>query len=142
MILFTSGVKTIRYAAPMGSPDRRSTDRVPAHGLIAVIRRKGRITRLQGAVADFNRHGMAMVLDQPLPKDTTIIISLTGAGQRLDNLIGVVHNCISADHGFRCGIQFRTRSGLQHDCNEVEAQLATLESVLVDQDMLVSEQSV
>ena len=118
-------------------PDRRNLDRVPAHGLVAIVRRKGRITRLQGAVVDFNRHGMAMVLDQPLPKDSTVIIAIAGAGQRLENLIGVVHNCTSSSDGFRCGIQFRTRSDLQHDCNEVEAQLIELETILASQDALV-----
>ena len=45
----------------------------------------------------------------------------------VDNIIGVVHNCIAQQDGFRCGIQFRTRSELQFDKDLVENVLFDLE---------------
>ena len=92
------------------------------------LRRKGRLSRLEGPAIDFNRHGLAIVLDQPLPKDTNVFISLLCGDIRIDNVLGVVHNCISHEHGFRCGIQFRNNSQLQFDKPKVEKGLRILEA--------------
>ncbi len=115
--------------------DRRATPRSPAEGLLVIVRRKGRLARLQGLAVDFNRHGLGLVLDQPLPKDATVFVSLLGAGHRLDNVIGIVHNCSSQKNGYRCGVQFRTGSQLQEDQGQVERVLAELEGRFAGQDL-------
>ncbi len=91
------------------------------------IRRKGRLTRLQGNAVDFSRHGIGILIDQPLPKDTTVYLSITGQNQHLNNVIGIVHNCTSQPDGYRCGIRFRTASELQDDKANVDARLGELE---------------
>ena len=50
----------------------------------------------------------------------------------LERVIGVVHNCLVHNQGYRCGIRFRTESLLQFDRNHVEAALAELETALRD----------
>ena len=47
---------------------------------------------------------------------------------KLDNVIGIVHNCIGLSDGYRCGIQFRTYSELQLDKAPTERVLAILET--------------
>lgn len=110
--------------------ERRGSPRQPTEGILALVRRKGRLARLQGLAVDFNRFGMGLVLDQPIPKDTTVFLSLLGAGRRVDNVIGIVHNCSSQKNGYRCGVQFRTQSELQQDRCSVEQDLIELESLL------------
>ena len=46
----------------------------------------------------------------------------------MDNVIGVVHNCIGIADGYRCGIQFRTCSDLQLDQEITEQDLCELEA--------------
>ena len=112
--------------------DRRNRRRLEADGLLISLRRKGRLGRLTGMALDYNRHGVGLVLDQPLPKDATVYLSITGRNVHVNNVIGIVHNCISHELGFRCGIQFRTTSGLQSDQQSIQAQLISLESVFTD----------
>lgn len=81
-------------------------------------------------VLDFNRHGLAVELDRPLPKDQLVFLSL-GHGQiSLPRVIGVVHNCLAQSTGYRCGILFRTQSEHQFDRQQVEAALARMEHQL------------
>ena len=108
--------------------DRRANPREPANGLLVSVRRKGHLTKLQGNAVDFSRHGVGIIVDQPLPKDATVYLTITGKSQHLDNVIGVVHNCTSLPKGFRCGIQFRTTSELQDDKQTVESGLGELAS--------------
>lgn len=108
--------------------ERRSKPRFNTDGLVVSVRRKGRLGRLEGMAQDFNRHGLAMIVDQPLPKDATVYVTLTGGDLKLDNVIGVVHNCIGLQQGYRCGIQFRTCSELQLDQEMTEQELSTLEA--------------
>ena len=108
--------------------ERRAHPREPANGLLVSVRRKGRLTKLQGIAIDFSRYGIGIVVDQPLPKDSTVYLTITGKSKHLDNVIGVVHNCTSISEGFRCGIQFRTTSELQDDKQSVELGLGELES--------------
>ncbi len=108
--------------------DRRSKPRFPTEGLVVAVRRKGRLHRLEGLATNFNRHGVAIVLDQPIPKETTVYVTLSNGDTRVDEVIGVVHNCIAQQHGYRCGIQFRTQSAMQFDQELVEATLRLLEA--------------
>ena len=108
--------------------ERRSSPRFPSDGLLVSVRRKGRLGRMEGMAQDFNRHGVAMVVPQSLPKDATVYLSLFNGAIRVDNIVGVVHNCTALTQGFRCGIQFRTCSNLQLDRELTEHELATMES--------------
>lgn len=107
--------------------NRRRSSRLETEGLLINVRRKGRLTRLVGVALDFNRYGMALVLDQPLPRECTVYLSLMCPEQKLDNVIGVVHNCVSIETGYRCGIQFRLGSELQSDRRAIEKGLQVLE---------------
>ena len=111
--------------------NRRKSPRHEADALQVTIRRKGRLGRLTGMAIDYNRHGLAVLLDQPLSKDATVYLSLSTAQAKVDNVIGVVHNCIGQELGYRCGIQFRTASPLQSDRNAIEEQLTLLEAQAV-----------
>ena len=84
--------------------------------------------RLQGIAVDFSRHGVGIVIDQPLPKDALVYLTITGKSQHIDNIVGIVHNCTSQAQGYRCGIQFRTTSALQDDQDFVESGLDLLEA--------------
>ncbi len=108
--------------------ERRSKPRYSTDGLLVSVRKKGRMGQLQGLAQDFNRHGLAMIIDQPLPKDATVYVCLVSGDLRLDNVIGVVHNCIGMAKGYRCGIQFRTNSDLQMDQEFTEQELYILEA--------------
>lgn len=108
--------------------ERRDTPRYSSDGLIVSVRKKGRLSYIEGLAHDFNRHGLALILDQPLPKDTTVYVSLSSGDMKLDNVIGVVHNCIGLPKGYRCGIQFRTYSELQLDQGLTERELGIFEA--------------
>jgi len=130
---FTTNLATIEYATYMPSKshsERREHTRELATGLLVSARRKGRLTRLQGIAVDFSRHGIGILIDQPLPKDATVYLSITGQKQHLDSVVGIVHNCTGQSDGFRCGIQFRTGSELQDEKAKVEARLGELEQEL------------
>jgi len=92
------------------------------------VRKKGRLAQLEGLSIDFNRHGLALVIDQPLPKDALVFISLASGDLKLSDILGVVHNCCSCPGGYRCGIQFRTSSSLQLDQAMTEQELCILEA--------------
>jgi hypothetical protein len=107
--------------------DRRIQPRFIASDLCAELRIKGQLGRLAIDVLDFNRHGLAIRLDQPIPKDQLVYLTLEIGEEALERVIGVVHNCLSQPRGFRCGILFRTQSGLQFDREQVEASLLRIE---------------
>ena len=108
--------------------ERRSSPRFPSDGLLVSVRRKGRLGRIDGMAQDFNRHGVAFVITQSLPKDTTVYVTLQNDTRRVDNIVGVVHNCTLLGKSYRCGIQFRTCSELQLDQEATEGELAAMEA--------------
>ena len=115
-----------------GSAERRRHPRFDVSGLSVSLRIKGRLSRLQGSVLDFNRHGIAVCIDQPISKDKQCFISIHLAGSSLHDIVGVVHNCTTLPDGYRCGIQFRTESDLQFDQDAVHQQLDLLEQMFSD----------
>lgn len=114
--------------ANRANPDRRTLPRFAGQHLEVGLRQRGRLTRTRATVLDFNRFGIAVLLREPLEKEKQIFLTLRCGAVSLDNVIGVVHNCISQRDGYRCGIQFRTRSDLQFDKEMVESALLQLES--------------
>lgn len=110
--------------------DRRRSPRIDGARLAVSLRPRGRLNSLQAEAVDFSRHGIAVRTAVALDKDRTVYLSLCCDGMRLDNLVGVVHNCVRQGGGYRCGIRFRPTSELQHDRVEVEALLACLEDAV------------
>lgn len=108
--------------------ERRVAPRFRSDGLLVGVRVRRRFGRLDGVAVDFNRYGVAFVLDQPLPKDKIVYVALSNGSMRIDNVVGVVHNCVAQAQGFRCGVQFRTNSELQFDIPLVERELRILEA--------------
>ena len=108
--------------------ERRVRKRKVANGLLVTVRRSGHISHLEGAAVDFSRFGVGIILDQSLPKDSLVYLKIVGAAHYLDSVIGIVHNCIALDVGYRCGIQFRTSSERQDNQQQVEASLIRLEN--------------
>jgi hypothetical protein len=111
-----------------GNSDRRSLPRFIGRDLAVGLRQRGRLSRTPVTVLDFNRFGIAVLMREPLAKEKQIFLTLKCGEVRLDNVIGVVHNCIAQHGGYRCGIQFRTRSELQFDKDQVERALRLLEA--------------
>lgn len=115
---------------PESLHDRRSDPRYLGLRLCAHLRLKGQLGRLPVEVLDFNRHGLAVRSERALPKDGIVFLSLDDGEQILERVIGVVHNCLEQDGGYRCGIRFRTQSSLQFDREFVERRLRALERTL------------
>jgi len=78
-------------------------------------------------VLDFNRHGLAVFLDQPLTRHHQVFLCLRTGSRRIEEIVGIVHNCTAFAQGYRCGIQFRTDSTLQLDQDQIIETLAFLE---------------
>ncbi len=112
--------------------ERRLKDRYPADGLVVSVRKKGGLLHLQGLATDFNRYGIALVLNQALAKDSKVYISLGFGDTRIQNVVGVVHNCVALQAGYRCGIQFRTAQ--QSEQMETNVRLQLLEDQFVAMD--------
>ena len=112
--------------------ERRSFPRLAGQKLEVTVRQRGQLARSSAAVMDFNRFGIALLAERAFTKDRQVFISLRLDELILDNVVGVVHNCHPHEGGYRCGIQFRTRSALQLDQNLVEAVLMRLECGLSD----------
>ena len=110
--------------------DRRSQPRYRGLRVCAQLRLKGQLSRMPVEVLDFNRHGLAVRSDRPLPKEQIVFLSIDDGEVFLDRVIGIVHNCLVQDDGFRCGIRFRTQSSLQFDRELVESRLRALERAL------------
>lgn len=111
--------------------DRRSKVRLDGRRIAVTLRPRGRLGTCAAEAVDFNRHGMAVHTAAPLEKDRLVYLSLRCDGVRLDNLVGVVHNCVRQGAVYRSGIRFRPGSGLQQDRRLVESMLASLEQVLI-----------
>ncbi len=128
----------IFYAARMRSIpasdsalERRHQPRYRATDLRAQLRLKGHFSRVGISVVDFNRFGLAIRLQQPLPKEQIVYLSLEIGEMVIDRVIGVVHNCLADPDGYRCGILFRTQSGMQFDREIVESGLEQLEQLIL-----------
>ena len=132
----SSPKSTPKSAHPAGvsAHDRRSQPRFRSDLLVAHVRIKGQFNRVPVEVLDFNRHGLAVRIEQPLPKDQLVFLTLDTDEISVSRVIGVVHNCLPSSSGYRCGIRFRTQSGLQFDREKVELQLAGLEQRLATGD--------
>ena len=113
--------------------ERRALPRYRPEGLHVELRLTGRLARSQVEPVDFNRFGIAILVDEPIAKDKKIFLSLKHGQLVLENVVGIVHNCIAKDGQFRCGIQFRTRSEMQLDQDWVERVLLDLEGVFNDE---------
>ena len=127
--------------AGLTNSDRRSLPRLAGRDLEVGLRQRGRLIRTPVTVLDFNRFGIAVLVSEPLQKEKQIFLTLRCGEIRLDNVIGVVHNCIAQREGYRCGIQFRTRSDLQFDKDQVEHTLLMLEAgfAAAHEDLLAAE---
>ena len=110
--------------------DRRSEPRFSSDVLSARVRLKGQLSRVSVEVLDFNRLGLAIQIDRPLPKEQLVFLSLDDGRTSLPRIVGIVHNCMPQAPGYRCGIRFRTQSKLQFDREQVEAYLVELEALL------------
>ncbi|MCR9258252.1 MAG: PilZ domain-containing protein [Pseudomonadaceae bacterium] len=105
--------------------------RYPTDGLVVSVRKKGGLLHLKGLATDFNRHGIALLLNQALGKDSKVFISL-GLGEiQIHNVVGIVHNCVALKDGYRCGIQFRTASNQQTEQTQTNQCLQKLEEQFI-----------
>lgn len=114
------------------SNDRRRLPRFDGSEMTVALRPRGRLVALSARAVDFNRHGIAVHTATALEKDRQVYLSLRCGEVRVDNLVGVVHNCVRQGRHYRSGIRFRPASGLQQDKQQVEAILACLEDALGD----------
>jgi PilZ domain len=90
-----------------------------------------RIGTHQGEVLDFNRHGITIQLQRPLPVDKPLFVTLRFSGLHPEAIVGTAHNCRFVARGtYRCGIRFRTNSHLQLDRDDVERCLSVVEECL------------
>ena len=134
----TFSTAAIFYAARMRSIpasdsalERRHQPRYRATDLRAQLRLKGHFGRVGNSVVDFNRFGLAIRLQQPLPKQQIVYLSLEIGEMVIERVIGVVHNCLADPEGYRCGILFRTASDMQFDREMVESDLEQLEQLIL-----------
>jgi hypothetical protein len=112
--------------------ERRALPRLDGQEIAAFVRQQGSFSRLSVEVLDFNRHGAAIHLHTPLPREQVVFLTLKHGNTQLERIIGVVHNCLDLKTGYRCGIRFRTQSELQFDKASTEDQLAALERRLIN----------
>ena len=131
MSLETKTVVQPTAERPTTARERRALPRFAGHEIAAFVRQKGSFSRLSVEVLDFNRHGAAIHLHTPLPREQVVFLTLKHGNTQLERIIGVVHNCLDLKTGYRCGIRFRTQSELQFDKSATEDQLAALESRLI-----------
>jgi hypothetical protein len=118
---------------PPKCSERRAKPRFEAIGIRASIKVKGQFGVLSAEALDFNRHGMAIILDRALTKNKSLLVTLKRGNDFIGGVVGIVHNCRASSDGFRCGIQFRTQSVIQMDQVETEQQLVDMENkVAVD----------
>lgn len=110
--------------------DRRSLPRFSTVDVDVNVRLRGQLTHMQARLVDFNRYGVAILLAEPLPKDKIVFIHLACGDARLDDVVGVVHNSLRHEDGYRCGIRFRTQSNEQFDREAAEHKLIEIEGMI------------
>jgi hypothetical protein len=115
--------------------DRRSFPRFSNQDVEITVRPRGQLTQMPARLVDFNRHGVAVLLAVPLPKDKKVFIHLACGDICLDDVVGVVHNSLRHTDGYRCGIRFRTQSSRQFDRQMVERMLAQIEAMIARNEL-------
>lgn len=110
--------------------DRRSLPRFSTVDVEVSVRPRGQLTHMPARLVDFNRYGVALLLAESLPKDKTVFVHLECGNASLDDVVGVVHNSLRHEDGYRCGIRFRTQSNAQFDRQAVEQKLIELEGMI------------
>jgi hypothetical protein len=94
-----------------------------------------RIGTHQGKVLDFNRHGITIEVQRPIPVDKPLFVTLRYSGLHREAIVGAAHNCrLIATATYRCGIRFRTDSRLQLDRDAVEKSLGVFEEWLAQSE--------
>ena len=73
--------------------DRRGLPRRSCEDLVVTLRAKGSISSFGATAVDFNRNGVSVVLDRPLPRDTQLFVAIRGHDVKIEQIVGVVHNC-------------------------------------------------
>lgn len=117
----------------MNPKDRRDRARLPAKTLTATLRLQYRLTRVRAPVIDFNRYGMSLRLDRPLPNNGVVHLALVCDAIEIRGIVGVIHNCRAlGNDGYRCGVQFRTEAQTQLDRDQTREALAGLERLFAD----------
>jgi hypothetical protein len=112
-------------------PERRTLVRFPVTGMSVSIAVRYRLGTHQGEVVDFNRYGVTIELQRPVPLNKPLFVSLKYAGLHPEAIVATAHNCRRLRLGvYRCGIRFRTDSALQLDRDEVVVSLSALEASL------------
>ena len=120
-----------RHSVEVRCSERRTQPRFACSSMRATLRANGRWGKTEVTVIDFNRHGMSILVDQPLEAPKGLRLCLELEELRLQDLHAVIHNCRSTEaHGmksFRVGVRFRTEATDQFDRSQVEQTLAALE---------------
>lgn len=112
--------------------DRRSAPRFATRDVTVYVRPRGQIAHLPAELVDFNHHGVAILLAVPLAKDKEVFIHLACGDVSLDDVVGVVHNCVHQGNVYRCGVRFRTQSRAQFDRRQVDSMLLKIEAMVRD----------
>jgi hypothetical protein len=120
-----------RMSSTPSQAERRQTARYEATGLSVLVRPKGKLTTLDARALDFNRYGIAVHTSQPLTREQPVYLSLGLGDVRVNQLVGIVHNCVRQGERYRCGIRFRLSSGLQRDRQLTERRLSCLEAAVL-----------
>jgi hypothetical protein len=113
-------------------PERRTLVRFPVTGMSVSIAVRYRLGTHHGDVVDFNRYGVTIELQRPIPLNKPLFVTLRYDGLHPEAIIGTAHNCRSLRLGvYRCGIRFRTDSPLQLDRDDVVRSLSAVEASLM-----------
>ena len=108
-----------RHSVEVRCSERRIQPRFACSTMRATLRAKGCWGKTEVTVIDFNRHGMSILVDQPLEAPKGLRLCLELEELRLQDLHAVIHNCRSTEaHGmksFRVGVRFRTEATDQFD---------------------------
>jgi len=113
-------------------PERRSLVRFPVSGMGVSVAVRYRLGTHQGDVVDFNRYGVTIELQRPIPINKPLFVTLKYEGLHPEAIVGTAHNCRRLHVGvYRCGVRFRTDSVLQLDRDDVVRSLCALEASLM-----------
>ena len=110
--------------------ERRSFPQFATRDVTVYVRPRGQIAQLPAELVDFNHHGVAMMLTVPLSKDKEVFLHLACGDIKLDDVVGVVHNCVRQGDSYRCGVRFRTQSRAQFDRRLAESSLLKIEAMV------------
>lgn len=119
-----------KMGQPLDIADRRSHRRFPAPTLGLSYRCRGSLRRVSVPAIDFNRHGLSMFTVAPLAPHQQVYLRLVHDGGPSATVVGVVHNCVRWDDGYRCGVRFRPAPLGHHTAQETLTALMRLEALL------------